>query len=598
MDGNMKHFALILLGLFCCTGLVLAQVEWQEYILSTQHDGPSDVYVADVNDDGNTDILGTSRYDGVLAYWEKVGDEWVETTIASGLLFAMSPITADVNNDGVTDVLACELDGDAIHWWEREGDTWIQHTIATGADGAAELAIADINQDGLLDLYAVLYYGAQVVWYEQTVAGWDLHIIRSGYNYCNQIEAADVDNDGDMDCVACAYSESIFTWYENDGGVFQEHYIDSDASGAWSVDALDFDDDGDVDVVGGLYSGGRVNWYENTDNSWTLHTIASGLANVRDAQAADFDIDGDMDVLVATSGNSAVYWYENDGGVFTQHSLRTDYDYAWHIHAGDVDDDGDFDAVGAAQGLNLNHDEFTLWEQLGTPIPEPIDIDLHPVTTVVPPEGGTISYGATLYNTTPQPWSLDAWTGVELPNGQVFEPLMRTRGTLPVGTFELFNLMFNVPADAPSGTYIFTGYLGRINQGLIAAQDSFTFTKTGAITGTADPTSWFISPWIITDKSSADLIADQPTEFLLAPAHPNPFNETTTLSVNLPGTANLNLAVYTTTGRLVAQIATGTHTAGTHRFSFDGSGLATGMYFIQAEAPGELKQMQKVLLLK
>jgi FG-GAP-like repeat/Secretion system C-terminal sorting domain len=598
MEGDMKHLVLILAGFLCSSTLVFAQIEWQEYVLSTNHDGPGDISIADINDDGVPDILATTWDSGDLLYWERDGEEWVERFISSHMSMSGAAVAVDINLDGSTDIAVSDWEGNAIYWFEQTPDSWIQHTINGFAEGAWGLAPADINQDGRIDFFACHYYEDAIVWHEQADEEWVEHVIQTGLGQAPKIRAADFDNDGDIDCVTCAFDDNLLAWYENDNGSFTERVINGNAEEAWTVQAVDFDFDGDVDVLSGSYGGEGLYWYENTDGEWTQHLVASGLQELRDAMAADIDLDGDMDVVAGVAGASAVYWYEQDDNEWIQHTLRTGYDTAWTTYVGDIDNDGDSDILGAALGSDFGGDEFTLWEQLGTPIPDPIDIELHPIVTIVPPGGGTISYGATLYNTTPQPWSLDAWTGVELPNGQVFEPLNRTRGTLPVGTFEIFNLMFNVPSDAPPGTYVFTGYLGRINQGLIAAEDSFTFTKTGAATGTADPTTWFMSPWAITDNSSEDLIADNPSEFRLAPAYPNPFNETTTLSVSLPGTADLSVAVYTTTGRLVTQIADGSHSAGTHSFSIDGSGLASGLYLVKAEVSGELPQVQKLVLVK
>jgi hypothetical protein len=59
---------------------------------------------------------------------------------------------------------------------------------------------------------------------------------------------------------------------------------------------------------------------------------------------------------------------------------------------------------------------------------------------------------------------------------------------------------------------------------------------------------------------------------------PNPFNLTTTLSYELRASSFVNLKVYDTTGRLVAILADGRREAGTHQVTFDGSGLASGIY--------------------
>ncbi len=89
-----------------------------------------------------------------------------------------------------------------------------------------------------------------------------------------------------------------------------------------------------------------------------------------------------------------------------------------------------------------------------------------------------------------------------------------------------------------------------------------------------------------------------PAAIRLEPAWPNPFNPATTIGLELRQPAELRLAVYDLLGREVAELARGRHAAGSHKYSFDGSGLASGWYVIHAEADGGGSAQQKVLLVK
>ena len=88
-------------------------------------------------------------------------------------------------------------------------------------------------------------------------------------------------------------------------------------------------------------------------------------------------------------------------------------------------------------------------------------------------------------------------------------------------------------------------------------------------------------------------------EFRLATVYPNPFNAATTISVTLPHAAELSLRVFDIQGRTVATLADGSPvTAGSHAFSFDGSTLSSGIYFVQAMVPGQLNEVRKLVLVK
>ncbi len=88
-----------------------------------------------------------------------------------------------------------------------------------------------------------------------------------------------------------------------------------------------------------------------------------------------------------------------------------------------------------------------------------------------------------------------------------------------------------------------------------------------------------------------------PSEFRMMPAAPNPFNNSTVISVSLPEATSLDVDIYTMTGRFVASIASGDYQSGLHRLVFDGSGLPSGSYFIRASA-GQWQETQRIELLK
>jgi len=69
-----------------------------------------------------------------------------------------------------------------------------------------------------------------------------------------------------------------------------------------------------------------------------------------------------------------------------------------------------------------------------------------------------------------------------------------------------------------------------------------------------------------------------PREVQLHQNYPNPFNPTTTIEFTLPHPQNVELAVYNILGEQVALLAKGIVEAGVHQVTFDGSGLASGVY--------------------
>jgi hypothetical protein len=85
-----------------------------------------------------------------------------------------------------------------------------------------------------------------------------------------------------------------------------------------------------------------------------------------------------------------------------------------------------------------------------------------------------------------------------------------------------------------------------------------------------------------------------PTAFSLEQNYPNPFNPTTVVSFHLPAASNAKLTIYDLLGREVAMLVNERREAGVHEVKFDGSNLASGVYFYRLEAGGfvSTKKMQ------
>ncbi len=88
----------------------------------------------------------------------------------------------------------------------------------------------------------------------------------------------------------------------------------------------------------------------------------------------------------------------------------------------------------------------------------------------------------------------------------------------------------------------------------------------------------------------------RPSAFVLWQNYPNPFNPKTVVSCQWPGVSVIRLAVYDILGREVAVLASGRYPAGKYSFTFDGSNLASGVYFYRLQAGSYVKTMRLLLL--
>jgi hypothetical protein len=351
---------------------------WVLHTISVSADGAETVYAADLDGDGDLDVLSASFGDDKIAWYRNDsihrGVTFVSppeiSTSADG---AVSVYVADVDGDGDLDALSASRYDSKIAWYENMGGggtSWALHTISTSAAGALSVYAADV--DGDLDALSASEADDKIAWYENVGGGgtsWALHTVSTSAYFGYSVYAADVDGDGDLDILLASLAAKI-AWYENVGGAgtsWALHTISTSANGALSVYAADVDGDGDLDALSASYADDKIAWYENVGGggtSWALHTISTAADGASSIYAADVDGDGDVDALSASFYDDNIAWYENVGGGGTSwalHTISTTADFARSVYAADLDRDGDLDALSASR----NDDKIAWYENFG-----------------------------------------------------------------------------------------------------------------------------------------------------------------------------------------------------------------------------------------
>lgn len=85
-------------------------------------------------------------------------------------------------------------------------------------------------------------------------------------------------------------------------------------------------------------------------------------------------------------------------------------------------------------------------------------------------------------------------------------------------------------------------------------------------------------------------------KYSLAQNYPNPFNPTTKISFSVPKNEFVSIKVFDIAGKEIAQLVNSEMNAGTYEYSFNGSSLASGIYFYQIKTPNftDTKRMSLV----
>ena len=88
-----------------------------------------------------------------------------------------------------------------------------------------------------------------------------------------------------------------------------------------------------------------------------------------------------------------------------------------------------------------------------------------------------------------------------------------------------------------------------------------------------------------------------PSAYALFQNYPNPFNPSTIIRYSLPGRSHVILAIFNALGQRVATLVNGDVDAGNHSVRFDGSNLASGVYFYHIQA-GDFVQSKKLIVVR
>ena len=159
-----------------------------------------------------------STVSGLVGQSPLFGSERVISTNADR---ARSVYAADVDGDGDIDVLSASFDNDKIAWYENTdglGNFGAQQVITTNADYATSVYAADVDVDGDVDVLYASLLDNKIAWYENTDGLGTFgaqQVISTNANGAYSVHATDVDGDGDVDVLYASLLDNKIAWYPN-----------------------------------------------------------------------------------------------------------------------------------------------------------------------------------------------------------------------------------------------------------------------------------------------------------------------------------------------------------------------------------------------
>ncbi len=532
-----------------------------------------DICTADVDGDGDDDVLGVSGYNDDISWWEYVGgtdESWIKHTVDSTFDNPTNLFASDLDGDGDIDILACSFYYDKISWWENVdgiGTLWLEHMVDDSFDGVYSVCASDVDGDGDTDILGSSYYSDEITWWENADGSgisWIEFTIDSNFNGPRGIFACDIDGDGDIDVIGAAYIGNDIAWWENVDGSgisWTLHWIDYSFGGAWSVYSSDVDGDGDMDVLGTARTEDKISWWENADGSgtsWIEHVVAEAYNGAISVYAIDIDGDGDTDIVGSAIPNlyyGYMNWWENTSGTgesWENHYIGFGLLYD-NAYASDVDADGDIDVLATVPGPN----GIFWWEVVGYSCEGSLESSI--LDTQMNPE-----------------WDYLDWNSQTLPGTAVSFQVRASDDHTAMGVW----------SDTLTSACSLAGILN----------DGDSYVQYRVILETSNPDSTPTLNDVTITWSLLGLLDDpQVSEYLLYGAEPNPSSGSVSIYFAIPELSQVELSVYDLTGRLVISPSHGEYSPGVQQVQL--GEFTPGIYFCRMIS-GEFTATQSFVVIE
>ncbi len=253
-EGGIVYFESMLLG---------DSIYWNRNEITDSFAGAHQLQWADVDLDGDYDVLAAANMLNRISWWEQTGRGWTEHPLVEDYPGVQAFAVEDFNNDGYPDFVSGHMTNESgnVDLWlsNPEPDLhWEAQNLATNVFGAHWFELADMNNDGLNDILIAAYLSKKVFLWERLPG--DSMVFKQndaplGVSYPLHVETADLDNDGDMDILVpeiIGSNHKLLAFIRNEEG-FQREVLREYFNAPWQIIAADMDNDGDQDFIAGSF---------------------------------------------------------------------------------------------------------------------------------------------------------------------------------------------------------------------------------------------------------------------------------------------------------------------------------------------------------
>lgn len=208
------------------------------------------IHTVDIDGDGDKDIINASYEDYLFVWYENLdgqGNFGGRNIIEENVTTPTAIYFADLDGDGDMDILGSSAGEDSVMWYENTdglGNFGPRNTITNTSPSPWNIKTLDVDQDGDMDVFVVDYSDGTVSWYENTDGLGTFgsqQLVDLKMRGAQTLAVADFNNNGKLDVLAGAYYGDKLSWYDNFGRLGNTINglvtLDLDTNGCTSNDA-------------------------------------------------------------------------------------------------------------------------------------------------------------------------------------------------------------------------------------------------------------------------------------------------------------------------------------------------------------------------
>ncbi|NOX88775.1 MAG: hypothetical protein GXO77_07100 [Calditrichaeota bacterium] len=533
------------------------------------YQSPSGIAIGDFDGDTDDDIAGmgwtdysslTASTDEDVRWWAQASlSSWNQQEIIKTAYGGNDIQAADIDNDGDIDLLGAGYKNQSVDWWANDGTGLFgssMFTIRSSFQYARNVQVVDLDGDADLDVVSCADSDNLVVWFENDGnQNFTEYTIDNSFTYAYFVTANDLDGDGDIDIIGTA-EQAVETgglvlgqlaWWENYQAEEQTIASGDPAPVAFNSGKVV------IDYQSG-YTGGNTTVFYNHGSNSNRSKVGAGINHI--AVSGFYTITtnaGTYDATIDFYYDGITEW----SAVNNETDLRICYwdanSQTW-ILAGTAQNVDDVNNKISVSGITTQLHKYSLFTLGSSSTDNSLPVQLLLFTYQKETDGIWLQWetASELDNLGFEIWRrIDADTTKELIASFETDDRLKGLGNSNLGRqYEYFDQ--NV---LPGKTYFYelkdVSYAGRKST---VARLSVAFVPKG-LTRVVENT--------LPDRAE------------LLPNYPNPFNNSTIIEIKIPENSetsyeNVSLVLFDLSGRRVRTLFSGALSGGNYRVQWDG----------------------------